>query len=175
MDKEKELQEHLLELLKGESAHISLEAALNDFPVEYINTRVSHSPHTAWRRLLFQPRQKQDGKQLLRQPSRNTQAGTKVLPRRWFCKWPDHQGQNLFPRCYRMAERQRCPAKYFQCPDSKAADGRFFRVDSESLGHYERGKYYYLQSVLGCSERHQRYPDLFRLSDFRGGSRRINL
>lgn len=51
MDHDKALREHLLELLKGESAHISLEAAIGDFPVEHINTRVDGSPHTAWQLL----------------------------------------------------------------------------------------------------------------------------
>jgi len=51
MDQIKALREHLLELLKGESAHISLEAAVSDFPVEHINTRVDGSPHTAWQLL----------------------------------------------------------------------------------------------------------------------------
>jgi uncharacterized damage-inducible protein DinB len=48
MDHDKVLREHLLELLKGESAHISLEAAISDFPAEQINTRINNSPHTAW-------------------------------------------------------------------------------------------------------------------------------
>ena len=51
MDQIKALREHLLELLKGESAHISLEAAVSDFPVEHINARVDGSPHTAWQLL----------------------------------------------------------------------------------------------------------------------------
>ena len=51
MDNNQALREHLLELLKGESAHISLEAAISDFPVEEINTRVNNSPHTAWQLL----------------------------------------------------------------------------------------------------------------------------
>lgn len=51
MDHDKALREHLLELLKGESAHISLEAAIGDFPVEHINTRVDGSPHTVWQLL----------------------------------------------------------------------------------------------------------------------------
>jgi len=51
MDTQNELRDHLLELLKGESAHISLEAALYDFPVEHINTKVGNSPHTAWQLL----------------------------------------------------------------------------------------------------------------------------
>lgn len=51
MDHDNELREHLLELLKGESAHISLEAAISDFPVEHINTVVNGLPHTAWQLL----------------------------------------------------------------------------------------------------------------------------
>ena len=51
MDHGKELREHLLELLKGESAHISLKAAISDFPLEHINTRADGSPHTAWQLL----------------------------------------------------------------------------------------------------------------------------
>jgi hypothetical protein len=51
MDKGPALREHLLELLRGESAHISLESALADFPTEHINTRVDGSPHTAWQLL----------------------------------------------------------------------------------------------------------------------------
>lgn len=47
MDKDKLLRQHLLELLDGESAHISLESVLNDFPVERINVRIGDS-HTAW-------------------------------------------------------------------------------------------------------------------------------
>jgi hypothetical protein len=51
MDHDNALREHLLELLKGESAHVSLEAAISDFPVEHINTRINNSPHTAWQLL----------------------------------------------------------------------------------------------------------------------------
>jgi len=47
MEKDKALREHLLELLDGESAHISLETVLRDFPVEKINDRVGDL-HTAW-------------------------------------------------------------------------------------------------------------------------------
>ena len=50
MDKDKALRAHLLELLDGESAHISLESVLRDFPVEKINHRVGES-HTAWQLL----------------------------------------------------------------------------------------------------------------------------
>lgn len=48
MDTQKELREHLLELLEGKSAHIDLETALSKFPVDKINARVENAPHTAW-------------------------------------------------------------------------------------------------------------------------------
>ncbi|MEP6849186.1 MAG: DinB family protein [Acidobacteriota bacterium] len=48
MDDQKPLREHLLELLEGKSAHIGLEDAIKDFPLEHINSRVENSPHTGW-------------------------------------------------------------------------------------------------------------------------------
>jgi hypothetical protein len=48
MDTQRELREHLLELLEGKSAHIDLETALGKFPVDEINTRIENAPHTAW-------------------------------------------------------------------------------------------------------------------------------
>lgn len=51
MDKQKEIREHLLELLEGKSAHIDLESALADFPLDHINTKIEGSPHTAWQLL----------------------------------------------------------------------------------------------------------------------------
>lgn len=45
---EKELREHLLELLEGKSAHIDLETALENFPVKFRNEKLENSPHTAW-------------------------------------------------------------------------------------------------------------------------------
>ena len=48
MDTQKELREHLLELLKGKSAHIDLETVLREFPVDEINTKIENAPHTAW-------------------------------------------------------------------------------------------------------------------------------
>ena len=48
MDTQKELREHLLELLEGKSAHIGLETALRQFPVDKINARIENAPHTAW-------------------------------------------------------------------------------------------------------------------------------
>jgi uncharacterized damage-inducible protein DinB len=51
MDQQKALRQHVLELLEGRSAHIDLETAIKDFPVDKINTRVENSPHTAWQLL----------------------------------------------------------------------------------------------------------------------------
>ena len=48
MDTQKELREHLLELLEGKSAHIDLETVLREFPPDKINTRLENAPHTAW-------------------------------------------------------------------------------------------------------------------------------
>lgn len=48
MDDQKELRAHLIELIDGKSAHIDLESAIKDFPLEQINTRVENSPNTAW-------------------------------------------------------------------------------------------------------------------------------
>jgi hypothetical protein len=48
MDTDKQLREHLLELLEGRSAHIDLAKVLDEFPVEAINTRIDGAPHTAW-------------------------------------------------------------------------------------------------------------------------------
>ena len=48
MDPQKELREHLIELLEGQSAHTDLESAIKDFPTDMINVRIEHSPHTAW-------------------------------------------------------------------------------------------------------------------------------
>jgi hypothetical protein len=42
------LREHVLELLEGKFAHIDLATALKGFPLSRINTRLPHSPHTAW-------------------------------------------------------------------------------------------------------------------------------
>ena len=48
MDTQKQIREHLLELLEGRSAHIELETALGKFPVDKMNTRLENAPHTAW-------------------------------------------------------------------------------------------------------------------------------
>jgi hypothetical protein len=51
MSNDKAVREHVVELLKGKSAHIDLESALKDFPLERINDNVGGSPHTAWQLL----------------------------------------------------------------------------------------------------------------------------
>jgi uncharacterized damage-inducible protein DinB len=48
MDTNKQIREHLLELLEGKSAHIALERVLREFPVGAINTRIENATHTAW-------------------------------------------------------------------------------------------------------------------------------
>ena len=51
MDAQKALREHILELLEGKSAHIDLESAIKDFPLDKINEHVGGSPHSAWQLL----------------------------------------------------------------------------------------------------------------------------
>src|SRR6476659_3923810 len=51
MDKDKALPEHVLELLEGKSAHIDIESALKDFPLDKINDKRYGSPHSAWQLL----------------------------------------------------------------------------------------------------------------------------
>lgn len=48
METNHELRAHLLELLKGKSAHIDLETVLKEFPLNQINARIENAPHTAW-------------------------------------------------------------------------------------------------------------------------------
>lgn len=48
MDTQKELREHLRELLAGKSAHIALEKVLDEFPIDKINERLENAPHTGW-------------------------------------------------------------------------------------------------------------------------------
>src|SRR4051794_6712211 len=42
------LRKHLLELLKGGQAHVTLDEAVADFPVEHAGERPAGSPHSAW-------------------------------------------------------------------------------------------------------------------------------
>ena len=51
MENDNTLREHVLELLAGKSAHIDLESALKDFPLDRINTKPTGSPHSAWQLL----------------------------------------------------------------------------------------------------------------------------
>jgi len=51
MDPQKALREHILELLEGKSAHIDLESAIKDFPLDKINEKIENSPHSAWQLL----------------------------------------------------------------------------------------------------------------------------
>jgi hypothetical protein len=48
MANSKALREHVFELLEGKSAHIDIESALEDFPLDKINDRPNGSPHSAW-------------------------------------------------------------------------------------------------------------------------------
>jgi hypothetical protein len=48
MTDQTKLREHVLELLKGKSAHIDIESAVADFPLHRINDRSGGSPHSAW-------------------------------------------------------------------------------------------------------------------------------
>ena len=48
MRDQNELREHVLEVLRGGSAHIPVEDAVKDFPLDRINDRPGGSPHTAW-------------------------------------------------------------------------------------------------------------------------------
>jgi hypothetical protein len=48
MDTQKELREHLFELLDGRSAHIGLETAVRGFPINLINERMDDTQHSPW-------------------------------------------------------------------------------------------------------------------------------
>jgi uncharacterized damage-inducible protein DinB len=48
MQTDKQLRDHVIELLDGRSAHIDVASALDGFPVERMNDRIPGSPHTAW-------------------------------------------------------------------------------------------------------------------------------
>ena len=42
------LRHHLLELLRGGQAHITLDEAVKDFPIQHIGVRPAGAPHSAW-------------------------------------------------------------------------------------------------------------------------------
>jgi hypothetical protein len=45
---DRELRNHLLELLRGRSAHVDLSTALKDFPKELYGVRPENAPHSGW-------------------------------------------------------------------------------------------------------------------------------
>jgi DinB superfamily len=51
MDKDAPLRQHLLELLKGGSAHTSVEEAIRDFPAELRGKRPKGAPYSPWEML----------------------------------------------------------------------------------------------------------------------------
>ncbi|MGO9368097.1 MAG: DinB family protein, partial [Terriglobales bacterium] len=46
--RDKILRDHLLEMLKGGSAHADFDAAMGDWPVQLAGVKVANFPHTAW-------------------------------------------------------------------------------------------------------------------------------
>ena len=48
MEKDALLRQHLLDLLKGGNAHVSLQEAIQDFPAELRGKRVKGAPHSPW-------------------------------------------------------------------------------------------------------------------------------
>ena len=48
MDNDKDLRDHLIELLDARSAHIDVGSALDGFPLDRINECTPGSPHTPW-------------------------------------------------------------------------------------------------------------------------------
>jgi len=48
---DKALRDHLLELLRGGSAHVDLATVLDDFPQKLAGTKASHVPYSAWQLL----------------------------------------------------------------------------------------------------------------------------
>jgi hypothetical protein len=50
-DKDRDLREHLLYLLRGGGAHIKFEDAIEGFPAEFFNARAEGVPYTPWQLL----------------------------------------------------------------------------------------------------------------------------
>jgi hypothetical protein len=48
MTSEQVLREQLIQMLRSKNAHMSLESAVADFPMEAINTRAPNVPYTPW-------------------------------------------------------------------------------------------------------------------------------
>ena len=51
MDKDQALRDHLLELLRGRSAHLDFEAAIKDLPADLRGKKAPGLPHTLWQLL----------------------------------------------------------------------------------------------------------------------------
>ena len=51
MDKDRILRDHLLELLRGRSAHLDFEKALKDLPSDFRGAKAAGLPHTVWQLL----------------------------------------------------------------------------------------------------------------------------
>jgi len=51
MDKDQILRDHLLELLRGQSAHLDFEAAIKDLPADLRGKKAPDLPHTLWQLL----------------------------------------------------------------------------------------------------------------------------
>lgn len=51
MDIQKVIRKELLALLKDHNAHLSVEQAIADFPMEHINTQTQHVDYTPWQLL----------------------------------------------------------------------------------------------------------------------------
>ena len=49
-DKQQELRDHVLHVLKGGGAHATLEQAIKDFPEKLRAQKVKGLPHSAWMR-----------------------------------------------------------------------------------------------------------------------------
>ena len=47
-DKDKSLREHVRHLLRGGSAHIDFQSALDNFPLALINLKIGNLPYTPW-------------------------------------------------------------------------------------------------------------------------------
>ena len=48
MNKDRQLRDHLLYLLRGGGAHIHFENVIADFPIELINQEIEGLPYTSW-------------------------------------------------------------------------------------------------------------------------------
>ena len=85
MKNEKMLREQLLELLRGGSAHISVDEAISAFPVAAMNSRPANSPHSAWELIEHMRIAQWD----ILEFSRDPQHVSPEFPEGY---WPKHEG-----------------------------------------------------------------------------------